>query len=48
MALNAQLSAAAANAAADAVVDLLDGGTLRILSTGLKDCTGDKPAVCWR
>ena len=25
-----------------------DGGTLRILSTGLKDCTGDKPAVCWR
>jgi type IV pilus assembly protein PilE len=25
-----------------------DGGTLRIRSTGLKDCTGDKPAVCWR
>ena len=30
MALNAQLSAAAANAAADAVVDLLDGGKLLI------------------
>ena len=25
-----------------------DGGTLRIRSTGEKDCTGDKPAVCWR
>ncbi len=25
-----------------------DGGTLRILSTGLKDCTGSKPALCWR
>jgi type IV pilus assembly protein PilE len=25
-----------------------DGGTLRIVSTGLKDCTGAKPAVCWR
>ncbi|MBK6865936.1 MAG: type IV pilin protein [Ideonella sp.] len=25
-----------------------DGGTLRIRSTGLRDCTGAKPAVCWR
>ena len=24
-----------------------DGGTLRIVSTGAKDCTGSKPAVCW-
>lgn len=25
-----------------------DAGTLRIASTGTKDCTGSKSAVCWR
>ena len=25
-----------------------DGGTLRILSTGTRDCTGSKPTLCWR
>jgi type IV pilus assembly protein PilE len=25
-----------------------DGGTLRIASTGTRDCTGTKPALCWR
>jgi len=25
-----------------------EAGTLRILSTGTKDCTGTKPALCWR
>lgn len=25
-----------------------EGGTLRILSTGTRDCTGTKPALCWR
>jgi type IV pilus assembly protein PilE len=25
-----------------------DGGTLRIQSTGTRDCTGAKPALCWR
>lgn len=24
------------------------GGTLRIVSTGTKDCTGSKPEICWR
>ena len=24
-----------------------DAGTLQIASTGAKDCTGSKPAVCW-
>ena len=25
-----------------------DGGTLRIMSTGVRDCTGSKSAVCWK
>ena len=25
-----------------------DAGTLRILSTGTRDCTGAKPTLCWR
>lgn len=25
-----------------------DAGTLRIMSTGLRDCTGSKPQLCWR
>lgn len=25
-----------------------DGGTLRIVSSGARDCTGAKPALCWR
>ena len=25
-----------------------DAGTLRIASTGTRDCTGGKPALCWR
>lgn len=25
-----------------------DAGTLRIVSTGLRDCTGSKPQLCWR
>jgi type IV pilus assembly protein PilE len=25
-----------------------EGGTLRITSTGTRDCTGSKPTLCWR
>ena len=25
-----------------------DAGTLRIMSTGVRDCTGSKSAVCWK
>lgn len=25
-----------------------DAGTLRIMSTGTRDCTGDKPQLCWK
>ncbi|HMN74795.1 MAG TPA: type IV pilin protein [Burkholderiaceae bacterium] len=25
-----------------------DGGTLRIMSTGPRDCTGAKPQLCWK
>lgn len=25
-----------------------DGGTLRITSSGTRDCTGTKPSLCWR
>ena len=25
-----------------------DGGTLRIMSTGPRDCTGAKPELCWK
>ena len=25
-----------------------DGGTLRIMSTGVRDCTGSKSTVCWK
>ncbi|MCO5123189.1 MAG: pilus assembly protein PilE [Rhizobacter sp.] len=25
-----------------------DGGTLRIMSTGVRDCTGSKQTVCWK
>ena len=33
---------------ASPIVADADAGTLRMTSTGTKDCTGTKPAVCWK